>query len=200
MNRADFAFRLGLQSYVVSDLRRLSRGVRRRPLADGIVWPRLRRYRDGRSNALRFVHHCSAGLSDRGSPKASPPARDVDDQVHDEHGRGEQVPPVERSWEAGQEQWGSRFQSRIPETTTLTVTKARIASDAKRRSLRMTHRRKPHSRANIPAIRWRRCARWTMTRPAKASPTSAWMALRMWRSCSVPSAAAARSEERRVGK
>jgi hypothetical protein len=47
-------------------------------------------------NALRSVHHCAAGLSDRGSPQASPPARDVDCQVHDEHGRGEQVPPVER--------------------------------------------------------------------------------------------------------
>jgi hypothetical protein len=40
--------------------------------------------------------HCFEGLSDRGSPQASPPARDVDDQVHDEHHRGEQVPPVER--------------------------------------------------------------------------------------------------------
>jgi hypothetical protein len=51
--------------------------------------------------------HCSAGLPDRGSPKASPPARDVDYQVHDEHDRGEQVPPVERPWEGGQEQGGS---------------------------------------------------------------------------------------------
>jgi hypothetical protein len=48
------------------------------------------------SNVLRPVHQCSAGLSDRGSPKTSPPARDVDYQVHDEHDRGEQVPPVER--------------------------------------------------------------------------------------------------------
>ncbi len=32
---------------------------------------------------------------------------DVDCQVHDEHDGGEQVPPVERLWEDGQEQWGS---------------------------------------------------------------------------------------------
>ena len=90
-----------------------------------------------------------------------------------------------------------RFQSRSPETTTLTVTKARIASDAKRRSSRPTRRRKPQSRASIPAIRWRRCARWTITRPAKAKPTSAWMALRMWRSCRVPSAATAQARRPR---
>jgi hypothetical protein len=49
-----------------------------------------------RSNALRPGTTVPQGLSDRGSPKASPPARDVDYQVHDEHDRGEQVPPVER--------------------------------------------------------------------------------------------------------
>jgi hypothetical protein len=31
----------------------------------------------------------------------------VDYQVHDEHDRREQVPPVERLWKEGQEQWGS---------------------------------------------------------------------------------------------
>ena len=90
-----------------------------------------------------------------------------------------------------------RSQSRIPETTTLTVTKARIASDAKRRSSRATRRRERLSCVNIRAIRRRRCARWTMTRPAKANPTSAWMALRMWRSCRVPSAAAAKAKRPR---
>ena len=108
------------------------------------------------------------------------------------------MPSVERLRDEGEEQWGApRFQSRSPETTTLTVTKARIASDAKRRSSRPTRRRKPQSRANIPAIRWRRCARWTITRPAKARPTSAWIALRMWRSCRVPSAAAAQARRPR---
>ena len=97
----------------------------------------------------------------------------------------------------GRSSGAPRFQSRSPETTTLTVTKARIASDAKRRSSRPTRRRKPQSRASIPAIRWRRCARWTITRPAKAKPTSAWMALRMWRSCRVPSAATAQARRPR---
>jgi hypothetical protein len=97
----------------------------------------------------------------------------------------------------GRSSGAPRFQSRSPETTTLTVTKARIASDAKRRSSRPTRRRKPQSRASIPAIRWRRCARWTITRPAKARPTSAWMALRMWRSCRVPSAATAQARRPR---
>jgi hypothetical protein len=31
----------------------------------------------------------------------------VDYQVHNEHDKGKQVPPVERQWEDGQEQWGS---------------------------------------------------------------------------------------------
>jgi hypothetical protein len=97
----------------------------------------------------------------------------------------------------GRSSGAPRFQSRSPETTTLTVTKARIASDAKRRSSRPTRRRKPQSRASIPAIRWRRCVRWTITRPAKARPTSAWMALRMWRSCRVPSAATAQARRPR---
>ena len=90
-----------------------------------------------------------------------------------------------------------RSQSRIPEATTLTVTTARIASDAKRRSSRATRRRERLSCANIRASRCRRCARWTMTRPAKTNPTSAWMALRMWRSCRVPRAAAAKARRPR---
>jgi len=31
----------------------------------------------------------------------------VDYQIHDEYGRGEQVPPVERLRDEGEEQWGS---------------------------------------------------------------------------------------------
>jgi hypothetical protein len=93
----------------------------------------------------------------------------------------------------GRSSGAPRSQSRIPETTTLTVTKARIASDTERPSSRATRRRKRLSCANIRAIRWRRCARWTMTRLAKTNPTSAWMALRIWRSCRVPSAAAAKA-------
>ena len=44
-----------------------------------------------------------SALSDRGPSEALPPARDVDDQVHDEHGRRGQVPPVEWRWN-GEEQ------------------------------------------------------------------------------------------------
>jgi len=90
-----------------------------------------------------------------------------------------------------------RPQSRIPDTTTLSVRKARIASDAKRRSSRSTRGRKRLSCTSIRAIRCRRWARWTTTRPAKTSPTSAWMAFRMCRSWRVPSAAAAKARRPR---
>jgi hypothetical protein len=99
------------------------------------------------------------------------------------------VPPIEWLWE-GEEQGPPRAQSRIPETTTLIVTKVRMASDAERRNSRSTLGRSRMNCASIRAIRRRRCARWTTTRPAKASPTSAWMAFRIWRSWRVPSAAA----------
>jgi hypothetical protein len=71
--------------------RRPTRGrVRDHLCGAALLW-----FRRG-SNALRPCTNVPQGLSDRGSPKASPPARDVDYQVYDEHDRGEQVPPVER--------------------------------------------------------------------------------------------------------
>ena len=90
----------------------------------------------------------------------------------------------------GRSRGSPRPQSRTPETTTLIVMNVRIASDAKRRTSRSTRGPSRMSWASIRAIRWRRCARWTMTRPANTSPTSACMALRTCSSCRVPNAAA----------
>lgn len=98
---------------------------------------------------------------------------------------------------SGRSDGDPRPQSTIPETTTLIVTKVRIASDAKRRNSCSTRGWRRMSCASIRVIRRRRWTRWTTTRPANASPTSAWMAFRMRRSCRVPSAAARRAKRPR---
>ena len=90
------------------------------------------------------------GLSDRRPSEPPPPARDVDDQVHDEHDRRGQVPPVEWLWE-GEEQRSPRPQSRIPETTTLIVTKVRIASEARRRRLALDPWAQAHELCEHPS-------------------------------------------------